>query len=364
VVGGNTMFSFTYESIYFEITAFCNRNCPYCYNDSNAFGDYLQKEVIFEMLNECKHNHIKHITISGGEPFCHPDIHDIIDRMNELRITGTFISNLTLLTSDKIEELLKSGHSIQVTLDSVDEEKNDITRGKGSYKSVVNLLSVARRCNKLNKVALRFNLSKENVDELEQMVNLAVDNGMRLLNFALLTKSGRASTFGGVYDYNTDIVELAQLMKQMKLLSLKYKEIIKIQYSDLKEQVGCALYSDGEIKLSPKIDPEGNVYLCQLFTGSENVIGSIKADSLSNILKAPRAIDVAKRIRKRKKKQTECPNCSFSDFCMCGCPAVSYNQTGSIYEKNDQCGMIKFFMKEKIKQIGDQNDNKGDYRTE
>ena len=355
------MFSFTYESIYFEITAFCNRNCPYCYNDSNAFGDYLQKEVIFEMLNECKRNHIKHITISGGEPFCHPDIYGIIDRMNELKITGTFISNLTLLTRDKIKELLLSGHAIQVTLDSVNEEKNDITRGKGSYKSVINLLSVARHCNKLNKVALRFNLSKENICELEQMISLAIENGMYLLNFALLTKSGRASTFDGVYDYNTDILELAELMKQMKLLSVKHKEKIKIQYSDLKEQVGCALYSDGEIKLSPKIDPEGNVYFCQLFTGTENVIGNIKVESLTNVLKSPRAVDVANLIRMRKARQIECLNCNVSDFCMCGCPALSYNQTGSIYDKSDQCEMIKFFMKEKIKQIGVQNDNKGNY---
>ena len=358
------MFSFSYESIYFEITAFCNRNCPYCYNDSNVFGDYLQKEAIYEVLNECQRNHVKHITISGGEPFCHPDIYDIIERMNELKITGTFISNLTLLTSDKIEELLLLGHAIQVTLDSVDEDKNDITRGKGSYKSVINLLTVARCCDKLDKVALRFNLSKGNVDELERMINLTVENGMRLLNFALLTKSGRASTFSGVYDHNTDIVELAQLMKQMKLLSLKYKEIINIQYSDLKEQVGCALYSDGEIRLSPKIDPEGNVYFCQLFTGEENVIGNIRTDILTNILNSRKTVDVANRIRNRKTQQTECPNCKFSDFCMCGCPALSYNQTGSIYDKNDQCGMIKFFMKEKIKQIGAQNDNKGDYRTE
>lgn len=60
------MYSFSFEGVYFEITAFCNRKCPYCYNDSDAFGNYLSKETIYKILDECMSNNVKHITISGG----------------------------------------------------------------------------------------------------------------------------------------------------------------------------------------------------------------------------------------------------------------------------------------------------------
>lgn len=346
------MYCFSFESIYFEITAFCNRNCPYCYNDSNALGNYLNKEIIYKILDECTLNNVKHITISGGEPFCHPDIYDIIEKMNDLNIKGTFISNLSLLTNDKIQGLLLSGHSIQATLDSSEAYNNDITRGKGSYNAVINLLSVAKNCDCLNRVALRFNLSKKNVYEIESMINLAIDNHMRLLNIALLTKSGRAVTYDGVYDYEADIIDLAQLMNKLKLIKDKYKSIIKIEYSDLEEQVGCAFFADGEIKLSPKIDPAGNVFLCQLFSGDENSLGNICNETLSAVLHSKKAIDLANHIRKRKAQQRECINCEFTDFCMCGCPALSYNQTGDLYDKNDQCSMIKYFLKERIKKLG------------
>ena len=345
------MYSFSFEGVYFEITAFCNRKCPYCYNDSDAFGNYLSKETIYKILDECTSNNVKHITISGGEPFCHPDIYDIIAKMNKLDIKGTFISNLSLVTDDIIRKMLLSGHSFQATLDSSEASNNDITRGKGSYDAVINLLSVAQNCGCLDRIALRFNLSKKNVREIESMINLATDNHMRLLNIALLTKSGRAVSYDGVYDYSQDIIALAQLMAKLKIIKEKYKDMIRIEYSELEEQVGCALIADGEIKLSPKIDPAGNVFLCQLFSGDENSLGNICNETLSGVLHSKKAIDLAEHIRKRKAKQQECIECKFTDFCMCGCPALSYNQTGDLYNKNDQCSMIKFFMKERMKKL-------------
>lgn len=351
-MGGELLvYSFAFESVYLEITSFCNRRCPYCYNDSNDCGDYLNKDTIYKILDECRLNNVKHITISGGEPFCHPDIYDIIARMNESNIKGTFISNLSLLTDNIIREILLSGHNIQATLDSSNAYNNDMTRGNGSYDAVINLLSVARKCDCLNRIALRFNLSKKNVCEIESIINLAIDNHMRWLNIALLTKSGRAITYDDVYDCSDDIIELAQLMNKLKLIKNKYKNIIKIEYSDLEEQVGCALFADGELNLSPKIDPSGNVFLCQLFSGNENSLGNIYNETLNEILHSEKAINLANYIRKRKAQQRECANCDFTDFCMCGCPAMSYNQNGNLYDKNDQCYMIKYFLKERIKKL-------------
>lgn len=84
--------------------------------------------------------------------------------------------------------MLLSGHSFQATLDSSEASNNDVTRGKGSYDAVINLLSVAKNCGCLDRIALRFNLSKKNVCEIESMINLATDNHMRLLNIALLNR--------------------------------------------------------------------------------------------------------------------------------------------------------------------------------
>ncbi|MBQ8175048.1 MAG: radical SAM protein [Clostridia bacterium] len=345
------MYNFSFESMYLEITSFCNRSCPYCYNDSDCTGDYLPKSVIAKLLAECKSKSIDYLTISGGEPFCHPEINEILEELARLHMRAMIISNLSTLSRERMKELLVAGYSIQATLDSCDAEKNDITRGQGSHQAVMELLSVAHEIGKINKIALRFNISKDNVSEIEEMIEFAIARGMPLLNLALLTRSGRGTNFAAVYDYNTDILDLARLMHRFVELQQAYEGRIRLRFPDLKEQVGCALYADGEISLSPKISPDGNVYFCQLFSGEENSLGNIKHQSLADVLNSEKAHGVAERVRKRKDMQKDCVGCQFTEFCMCGCPAVSVNQTGSLYEKDDQCAMIKFFMKEKIKQM-------------
>ena len=112
------------------------------------------------------------------------------------------------------------------------------------------------------------------------------------------------------------------------------------------------LFGEGSLEIGPKVEPNGDVYICQLFSGKENVLGNIKYATLQEILASDKALQVVDRIRERKQIQSECAGCGFTDVCMCGCPAVSYNQTGNLFDKNDQCSMIKYFLKERVKQIG------------
>ena len=141
-------------------------------------------------------------------------------------------------------------------------------------------------------------------------------------------------------------------MKELREIEEKHGETLKFSYTKLNNQLGCVIFGNGELSVSPKIEPNGNVYLCQLFSGEENVLGNIGYLSLQDVLSSHKAHQVIDRIRQRKCMQNDCSVCGFTDICMCGCPAVSYNQTGSLFEKNDQCSMIKFFLKERLKQIG------------
>lgn len=346
------MYNLQLSGAYVEITSFCNRDCPYCYNDSTRTKTILEKEVIFKIIDECHDCGISSISISGGEPFSHPDIYEVLSKLDMLHMKGVIITNLSFLPIEKAVDIAKRGHAFQVTLDYPEERINDITRGKGSYKLVMNLLDRFVNENLINNIILRYNVGKNNSSEIKRIVEIARQYGIRAIDIALIFKSGRGCTYDYVFDYTQDIHDIGMLMCQFKELETLYGDDLSISYTKLNEQLGCVLFGEGSLNIAPKVEPNGDVHICQLFSGNENVLGNIKEASFREILASNRAVQVVDRVRRRKQMQAECTKCGFSDVCMCGCPAVSYNQTGNIFEKNDQCSMIKYFLKEGMKKIG------------
>lgn len=349
------MYSLQFVGAYIEITSICNRHCPYCYNDSSKAGVHLPKAVIGNILDECLSRDINHVTISGGEPFLHPEIDRIIDLLDEKKIKATFITNLSVVPTQRIIELAENGHLFQVTLDHITREINDLTRGFRSYDLVMELLQELKVRQLSKSILLRYNISKSNYQTIEDAIEIATQFNVRVLDLALLTAAGRAKTYDAVFSYQKDQLSIGQVVSNMKELKNRHNSAIQINYSSLENQVGCVMFGDGEIPLGIKIESNGDVYACQLFSGQENVLGNIVENTIQTVLESKQARSVIDRIRLRKEHQTKCKKCGFTKLCMCGCPAVSYNQTEDIFSTNDQCSLIKFFMKEKIKEIPPSN---------
>ena len=163
---------------------------------------------------------------------------------------------------------------------------------------------------------------------------------------------------GGIHIFNQTAALILKLLRGCSLLDAKDKEelSIEINFSELDKQVGCVLFGDSDATMGLRIDPNGNAFPCQLFSGEDYVLGNIKNSYLKDILASEKAYNIIDKIRSRKKANADCERCPFSDACMCGCPAISHSQTGDIFAKHDQCGMIKYFMKERLKNFKSTND--------
>lgn len=346
------MYSLKAIGVYLEITSICNRRCPYCYNDSSAKGTHLPLDTIRNILQECSECGIQQITISGGEPFLHPEIDKIGDSLLQYGIQAVFITNLSILPLNKILELAQQGHRFQVTLDSTDCCRNDLTRGTGSFDLVMNLLKQAKAAGVSQSIILRFNLSKNNTNEIQDVVELACRSGIKYLEFGFLYHTGRGKNYAPIFSYESDILLIHEISKELRQLQKKYSSDLAISYTTVENQVGCVLYGDGELGLGIKIEPNGDVFACQLFSGNENILGNVLNSRIQTVLDSPMAHSVVDQVRMRKRNQTDCAKCAFTEFCMCGCPAISYNQSGDINLVSDQCSMIKYFMKEKLKHLG------------
>jgi sulfatase maturation enzyme AslB (radical SAM superfamily) len=126
-----------------SLTRRCNLRCPHCYVDAQgmrgkeltvsehrAIADNLHKRLATNPLLEYK------VNLTGGEPFCHPMIMDIISAYKDAGFEVTMSTNSLLIKKRDMAKLADLGVALSVSLDGATEGSHDFIRGKGAFKKL------------------------------------------------------------------------------------------------------------------------------------------------------------------------------------------------------------------------------------
>jgi MoaA/NifB/PqqE/SkfB family radical SAM enzyme len=104
----------------------CNLSCGYC-NEYDDFSDPVPKEVLFERIDHLAELGNLILTLTGGEPFMHPDLHEIVKRAVDHGMVVTSISNAYPVTRRRIEQMNDAGLTLlQVSVDNM--EPNEVSQ--------------------------------------------------------------------------------------------------------------------------------------------------------------------------------------------------------------------------------------------
>ena len=140
----NTFEGYKLFNLDVEITSVCNLRCRTCYNpfiknitmSVEQFG-----EVIKKGNNLAKQLNLDGlwITISGGEPFTHPQLLEILELSRTEGVLGiAIITNGTLLTKNVVSAIDKLNiNEIMISIDGGTEHIHDHIRGYGSFKQML-----------------------------------------------------------------------------------------------------------------------------------------------------------------------------------------------------------------------------------
>lgn len=160
----------------------CNFRCTYCEqtHEVKQIDEVTAKK--FLKLVERKAKECKRIEINwfGGEPFVEFfHIEEIMDKCNEIcekencEIVASAITNGYLLTSDKIERLIKLNFKwLQITIDGqkeIHDKQRVLSNGNGTYEVVVkNMLEVLKAG---IRVTLRININDKNCVDISVLLD-------------------------------------------------------------------------------------------------------------------------------------------------------------------------------------------------
>lgn len=132
-----------FETLWFQVMGNqCNLQCSHCFISCGPKSNthhVINKDTIRRYLKEALTLGIKEFYFTGGEPFLHNEIIDILkDALNYG--TTTVLSNGTLITQELAQTLARisrvSGYRLEfrISLESSREDENDQIRGKDSFK--------------------------------------------------------------------------------------------------------------------------------------------------------------------------------------------------------------------------------------
>lgn len=328
--------------ISWNTTKRCNLYCKHCYRESGPekMDNELSTEEGKKLLDQMVKAGMRVIVLSGGEPMLRDDIFEIIDHAKSIGMTVLMGSNGTLITKEKAEELKSSGLSaIAISIDSLDPEKHNNFRG--SDTAFQKAMEGANNCLAAGiKVQLNCTVTKENLDEIEEIADFASKLGASSSHMLFLVDTGRGKEIKeasiDIEEYKKAInriidkdLELDILLKPTCAPQYKVESILRGIQQQKNTSRGCIA---GISYCS--ILPNGDVHICPY---APVKVASIREESFDYIWENN---EVFNQLRDYKNYKGECGHCQYINICG-GCRARAFSSTGDWLEEDPYC-LLKY----------------------
>ena len=295
------------------LTKNCTSYCKYCFSDSNqpnVQSVFLDTKDIVRLIDECKRLGIANINLTGGDPFSHPEIIEILKEVINSEIDFN-ISTKKILSDSEIKQLKNIGlKELQISLDSSNNEIASYLTGVKDYyvkmKQVISKLLKDGIKVKVNSV-----LTSYNIETIPKLIKDLDEIGVKTL---FLTPCNNSL---GRHD-DLFFPTFLQYRNLNHYLSA-YQGNIKIDYqsprlfSDKKQLSDIQSCSGGRMGLV--IYPDGNTSICERIFDNKFSVGNIKKEMILNIWQGEA---LTKLIEPERKNflNSKCYDCENYNLCI------------------------------------------------
>jgi radical SAM protein with 4Fe4S-binding SPASM domain len=322
-----------------QVTERCNLHCAHCFVSSGNWGEHMRFEDIVErVLPRLCRARVERLTLTGGEPFVHPDIMEICRAVADLGLPLGICTNATQTTDAQIAQLRELGNvHVNVSFDGFRPQSHG--RFRGSQASFATTVATTRKF--ADAGLLQGLLSTPNtlteVAEFAALCEFAVDVGAEYVLMNPLSSFGR-----GVHSRGRLAAD-ADTMRAIRAVTGRFRDrgldLTHIRFpNDDKPLGGCDIgkliyvFVDGQVAVCPYI-----VFAARtpqsMYEDSDFLVGSIFADDVGAALD-----DYDFHRRYTVGANIKCGACRMNSQCGKGCPAAIISRGGYIGEvDSEQC---------------------------
>lgn len=275
----------TYEPIdaTIAITYKCNSRCQMC----NIWQDQHPAELPLEYFRNLAPT-LKHINLSGGEPFLRADLPEIVRIINEVSPHAQIIISSNGLATEMIREQIGKilavdpQVGVRISIDGIGAVHDKIRGINGMFEHAIATVKMLKESG-VSNLGLSFTIMDDNAGELPKVYDLSRELGIEM---ALALVQNSDIYFQKDSNHVTALApverDLIYLIKK-ELASWKIKRWLRAFYD-----YGLLLYARRQQRLLPTgaakdslfIDPSGTIYPSNLISLK---LGNLGTDKLEKI---------------------------------------------------------------------------------
>ena len=322
-----------------QITERCNLHCAHCFVSSTRHGADLSladcRDLIFPRLREAR---VERVTLTGGEPFVHPAILEIVDAAVEAGTSVGICTNATCISDEQIEHLRSvGGIHVNVSFDGFRAESHGRFRGDAaSFDTSVETTRRLAAAGLLQGLLSTPNAFTSDADYRE-LTRFGVELGADYLLMNPLSALGRGTRSRRRLGANTEtmssIAVAATTSAQGQL------EIVPIRFpNETKPLAPCIagdiiyVFADGAVAVCPYLVFAARTAASK-YSDSEFLVGNILETDIAAALDSYRFHE-----RFTVGANATCSACALTSSCGKGCPAAVIAEGGMIGDRDvDPC---------------------------
>jgi radical SAM protein with 4Fe4S-binding SPASM domain len=178
-----------------QITERCNLHCAHCFVSAGDWGDHMDIDVLANtVLPRLLSARVERITLTGGEPFAHPDIIEICRLIAATGRPVGVCTNATLTSDTQIEELAALGNvHVNVSFDGFRPDSHGKFRGDRASFAITEQTTRKFAAAGLLQGLLSTPNTLTNLDDFTALARFAVELGAEYLLLNPLSNFGRGA---------------------------------------------------------------------------------------------------------------------------------------------------------------------------
>lgn len=331
------------RQLYCYLTEGCNLRCRHCWivpeeNHSSRRGRALLDVELFRwVVAQARPLGLSGVKLTGGEPFLHPRIAEILEIVRQADLRLTVETNGVLLTPELARQVAAGKQAyISVSLDGADADTHEWVRQvPGSFEAALKGLEYLVAAGLRPQII--FSLMRRNALQLEAVVRLAQERGAGSVKFNLIQPSPRGDRMQEAGETLTvpEMVKLGrwvetELAPRVRIpLFFHHPPAFRPLSRMLAENgVGCSVC--GILSILGLL-ADGSYALCGIGENlPELVFGHASRDSLAEVwLEHPLLQEIREGLP--HKLRGICEDCILKGRCLGACLAANYYQAHDLW---------------------------------
>lgn len=228
------------SSVCFRVTRACNLKCPYCQAPENA--RQLTLSQLGQALSFFAERDTKRIKFTGGEPFVHRGILQLIENCRGLGMEPTVVTNGTVLPPGALDCLKCNRARVKVSLHGPRETHNAV-QNQDVYDVVI--ANIRKLIAGGVETSIHTLLYRGSPLVLPAWIEFLAAEGIHKVSFMTFVSRGRGRTLKDQWQFGEQ--DLDELYLEIGRLTKKYEGTIIVRCLDFARKPYIVFETDGSL---------------------------------------------------------------------------------------------------------------------